>query len=361
MSLDPSPSASSPVPPWLAGRTVLFASPRPHGAIFGGLELMLVNTMKHLATLGVQARTLDPYDRQAFEGAAILHVFGSDYPIQQTVSLAKRRGLKVVVTPQYYPLGFQRVFDRLTHRIPRMAARFQGLVFREADRVLPNSRDEARLIGEIFGIDRRKLVVVHNGVDPLGELPVDPAGFRKKWLEGLEPERRFVLCVGRIERRKNMLQLAQAALSIHVPVVFVGPFNPSEPEYQRRFEQLAQGSEGLVRHVPWLAAGSAELASAFAAAHVHALPSDWEAPGIVSLEAALLGCNLVVGDCPPVREYLEGRAWFVPPRQVRPLGGALREALDKPKDYFQQRAHVAGSFSWQAVARSTLAQYAELG
>ena len=55
------------------------------------------------------------------------------------------------------------------------------------------------------------------------------------------------------------------------------------------------------------------LASAYAAAAVHTLPSWMETCGLVSLEAALSGTPLVGSTFGHELEYLEGDAWYADP------------------------------------------------
>ncbi|MCC6751079.1 MAG: glycosyltransferase [Deltaproteobacteria bacterium] len=129
----------------------------------------------------------------------------------------------------------------------------------------------------------------------------------------------FVLCVGRLETRKNQLMLAHALRDDERPLVFVNG-GSSQPQYEalcRRYE----------RRGPTVFTGrlSGELlASAFCAASVHALPSWYELPGLVSLQAAWAGCPVVASDWGTLRDYLGDDAHYCAPDNP----ASIRAAVD---------------------------------
>ncbi|MCB0311341.1 MAG: tetratricopeptide repeat protein, partial [Bdellovibrionales bacterium] len=72
------------------------------------------------------------------------------------------------------------------------------------------------------------------------------------------------------------------------------------------------------------------LASAYAAARVHVLPSWYELPGLVTLEAAFHGCNVVVTDCGTTRDYLGHKAFYCNPWDEKSIKIAVQEAMESP-------------------------------
>jgi hypothetical protein len=69
------------------------------------------------------------------------------------------------------------------------------------------------------------------------------------------------------------------------------------------------------------------LASAYAAAKVHALVSWYETTGLASLEAALAGCRIVSTNRGAPPEYLGEHAWYCNPADVSSIRAALEGAL----------------------------------
>lgn len=230
-------------------------------------------------------------------------------------------------------------------RIPRpgrIATRFRAAareLLNLAAVLLPNSYAEQRVIEERFGVSR-PTVVVPNGVDI--ETFAAPA-------EG--GARDGVLCVGRIEPRKNQLALIRALAGTGIPLTIVGHAGRFSRGYARRCRRAA-GPD--VRFVPNQAPGA--LRDMYGAARVHACVSWYETPGLASLEAALCGCALVVtpGGC--TREYFGEEAHYAQPNDVASIRTAVKAALEQPVPA-RLAERVANECTWTAAAGKTLVAY----
>ena len=218
-----------------------------------------------------------------------------------------------------------------------------------ADAVLPNSHAEAGQLVRLFGVAAERIRVVPNGVLPsFGTASPEP--FRERW--GADP---FVLYVGRIEPRKNMLGLVRA-------VGGAGAAAGRASASRRRATTTMPGVPARRRGArsSWLGRLDHDdplLASAYAAARVFALPSWFETPGLAALEAALAGCAVVIT---PVR--LDPRVLRRPGRRTPgPIGPseirrALRTCWDDGPDP-GWRARVATHYLWPNVAQITAEVY----
>jgi len=208
---------------------------------------------------------------------------------------------------------------------------------------LPNAHVNAEYLCRAFGMDLHRTVVVPNAVregffDPRPDLFVSRYGLRD-----------FVLCVGRIESKKNQLSLAAAMRGTDIPLVLVGrPYPPSYLELCRRY------AGDNLHHLEELT--EEELASAYAAAKVHALVSWVELPGLVSLEAGAAGCNIVSTDRGSPREYLGEYAWYCDPRSLDSIREAVLAAFQAPRSE-ALREHIRASYTWDQAARRTLEGY----
>ena len=120
----------------------------------------------------------------------------------------------------------------------------------------------------------------------------------------------------------------------------------------------AVASRGARRlYLPHLAAH--ELAAAYAAARVHVLPSWHETVGLVSLEAALGGCNVVSTANSGAAEYLGDAAWYCDPRSVDSIREAVASAYAAPLRP-QLGEAIAGHYTWRRAAEETLRGYEEV-
>jgi glycosyltransferase involved in cell wall biosynthesis len=169
--------------------------------------------------------------------------------------------------------------------------------------------------------------------------------------DGPPSERDGVLCVGRIEPRKNQLALIEALRGSDIPLMFIGQPGRFSAGYARRCHRAAGAR---VRFVSQRSAR--ELRELYHAARVHACVSWYETPGLASLEAALSGCNLVVtpGGC--TREYFGNQVFYARPDEPDSICAAVKAALDaEPNPDLARR--VARKFNWNAAAQNTLRGY----
>ena len=138
--------------------------------------------------------------------------------------------------------------------------------------------------------------------------------------------RDFILCVGRIESRKNQLMLLKALEHVDIPVVLVGGGVEYQPDYVAAVKGFRRKGETLV-----LGRLSDEmLASAYAAAKVHALVSWYELPGLVSLEAAQHGCNVVATLNGTSKDNLGDSAFYADPSDWNSVKNAVLAAYHTP-------------------------------
>lgn len=340
---------------------VIFFTPRPFFLAFGGTEVQLLETKSALEASGITVEFADYFDHSQITDNTVVHLFGSDYVFAQITKLLSGRQIPYVVSSIFYPTGLSRLLYSLTAFLPYSASGLRKSVLRDASKVLPNSQSESALLKGLFGLPAASMRVVPNAVNGsfLGQ---DPEGFRRKYLSDLPNEERFVLSVGRIEKRKNSLNLLRAAARIKVPVVFIGrPVElTGESKYVALFREELKRYPGYVRHIPFLPNGSNDLADAYAAAHVHALVSRMETPGLANLEAGINGANLVVGNSPPVREYLSNHAFFVDQDNLNQIANAIERALSQSKNMHGQSIYIKENYSWNRVAMLLLDIYREV-
>jgi len=208
---------------------------------------------------------------------------------------------------------------------------------------LPNAEMNADYLHHTFGLDLSRSIVVPNGVRELF-FAAQPDLFAGKY--GL---RDFVLCVGRVEMKKNQLGLIAALRGLGIPLVIVGKPNPQE--YYDLCRRYADENVHFLESL-----SEEDLASAYAAAKVHALTSWVELPGLTTLEAAAVGCNIVSTDRGSPPEYLKDMAWYCDPRRVDSIRQAVRAAYDAPRSH-RLGEHVRAHYPWRQAAARTLEGY----
>ena len=184
------------------------------------------------------------------------------------------------------------------------------------------------------------------GVDPSLFLDADPELFREQ--TGLKEP--FIMQAGRIEPGKNQAMLCWALRKTDVPIVLIGG-SKHWPSYAELCRSISGPKLTIIDHIP-----QHLLASAYAAAAVHTLPSWMETCGLVSLEAALSGTPLVGSTFGHELEYLEGDAWYGDPGDPASIRNAVLSALHAGRKHprpIAMKQKVLGRFNWEKTVSAT--------
>jgi glycosyltransferase involved in cell wall biosynthesis len=238
--------------------------------------------------------------------------------------------------------------------------KFAATVLREVDHLLPNSLKEFEILKHdfpnVFKDHRKKFSVVPNGVDSKIFCSSSPRKFVEK--TGLSD---FVLCVGRFGFRKNQLSLIKALKGSGIPIVFIGDAPIDSKFYwvkdaadRTYFHKCKREADSSCVFLPNMSHSA--LASAYAACKVLALPSFYETPGLVALEAALAGANVCITQEGSTSEYFLDYAYYCDPYSLDSIRHAVLQAYQAPKNKLLKQ-HVLENFTWEHVARATLNAY----
>ena len=218
-----------------------------------------------------------------------------------------------------------------------------------SDHVIFLSEHGKRCVSELVGFDGPSSIV-RNPVDASRFADADPDLFRKAYKLD-----QYILCVGRIEARKNQLMLAYVARDLDVPVVFVG--HDGNRTYADLVRSIAPGNAIFV---PRIDPNDPLLASAFTGASAFCLPSWAEGAPLAALEACAAGVPMVLSDRSSEQEYFGDLAQYVNPADADGLRAALTTAVAQKGDsgLRQKRIDLAKSdYNWDKHARETADVY----
>jgi glycosyltransferase involved in cell wall biosynthesis len=367
------PSRTTPVVAarhWLAERTrgemaggeVVYHAPSTAFQSPGGGENQLIQTGRYLEARGVAIRPFCPWTDR-LDRASLLHLFGMSREGLQLATVARAKGVPVVLSPICWiePRAMAVLAtDRLGKLANRAKWRLKALVpryptwrrdlLRAVDAILPNSVAEGEQLIRWFGAEPCKIRPVPNGVEERFAR-ADASSFRKIHGPG-----DFVLYVGRIEPRKNVLGLVEGVKRAGLPLVVIGDALPGCEAYAA---DCKRASAGFARWLPRVDHDDPLLESAYAAARVLALPSWFETPGLVALEAALAGTAVVVTPHGCTREYFGDRVGYARPDRPGEIARAVAEAWSTGPDPGLS-AHVGRNYPWSEVARLTAEAYEQV-
>ncbi|MBF0215744.1 MAG: glycosyltransferase [Candidatus Omnitrophica bacterium] len=328
----------------------------------GGGEILLENLEKYLKLAGVDVRRFDTWNDK-IEDYSILHVFGAVKECLPLMRVGRSRGVKVVLESIFWS-DYRRAFceegtfikkaeEVIRHTLKVLCPVFPSgrkKMFDTADVIIPNSEGEAAQISRLFGIPRDKMRVVANGVDKVF-FAAEPEIFIKSY--GISD---FILSVGRIEPRKNQLNLIRAVKGSGRELVLIGE---AVSGYEWYMEACRKEAGENVRFLGRLDHGSGMLRSAYAACGVFVLPAWFETPGLAALEAGLAGAKLAVTDGGSTREYFKDMALYLRPDSPDDIRDKIETAFRSPKtDLLRQ--YIMSDLTWEKIALKTAHVYKTL-
>ncbi len=235
-------------------------------------------------------------------------------------------------------------------------ARRTRAVLKQADAILTVS-DDLRRKAIAMGAPAATTKAVLNGCDLSIFRPHDRSEARARL--GIVPSCEAVVYVGRMDLRKGLRELVEAAASLrpsrpllHCYLVGSGPDRPAIKQ-----EVAARGAGDFIHLVPGCAFH--EVAVWMAAADVVTLPSYMEGLPNVVIEALACGRPIVATEVGGIPEALnEACGRLVPPRNAARLADALASTLDTSWDPALISSH--WQRSWSATADELLALFSDL-
>jgi len=331
-------------------KVTFFTSPAGFSRL-GGAEIQMLKTKEYLnCSEDCSVSFFDIFNDKIGQ-YDIFHNFTVKLDCLPLYILAKNAGVKLALSPIYWPtpsFTLQNLAKKLVIHLPVFRKWYPIRDFFDlADIVLPNSKMEQELIARRFKIHSRKSCVIPNGVDKVF-YKANPRLFIEKY--GLED---FVLFVGRIEPRKNVLRLLKVFKTLEMPLVLIG--DSLETEYSISCNDLIKSRKNI-HYLGFIPHNSALLRSAYAAAKVFVLPSMCETPGLSALEAGLAGCNIVITNNGSPVEYFKDYAWYVNPNSIGDIKTKILEAYSAAKDQ-KLRERILKNYTWEHVAEETLNAY----
>lgn len=251
----------------------------------------------------------------------------------------------------------------------------------DADAVIAVSQDTRQDVLRYFpAVDPQKVHVIHNGIDlqQYNQTPAVDALVKR----GVDPERPYVLFVGRITRQKGIIHLVNAIPQIDPSIqVVLCAGAPDTPEIGR---EMAAGVAAVSENRPgviWIREmlPREDVIQFYSHAAVFCCPSVYEPFGIINLEAMACQTAVVasaVGGIPEVvvpeqtglLVDLELKPGTFDPVDPTAFSAALAAGLNRVALDPQRRAalgqagrrRVEDHFSWTAIARQTLDLYRSL-
>ncbi len=230
---------------------------------------------------------------------------------------------------------------------------------RKACAVIAISQNTANDLVRLWGVPRAKIHLAYCGVDGIFR-PV-PAGEVQAFRQAKGLPAQYILFVGTLEPRKNVVRLVEAFALLkkqglpHKLVLAGGKGWMYEPIFQT-VERLGLESEVIFPgFVP-----RSELPLWYNGAEVFVYPSLYEGFGLGPLEAMACGTPVVVSDRASLPEVVGDAGLTVAPDDAPALAEAMAAILREPSLAARLRERGlrrAGEFTWERTAQATVRAY----
>jgi glycosyltransferase involved in cell wall biosynthesis len=322
----------------------------------GGPSIRIPKTAQALTEIGVNAKVLQMHDdAMILQNFNTIHVFNI-WPTRSCriiLKFARRFSLKTVLSPIMLNFDKAHMWDANQatkinsygpYRLPDV---FE--IFHLTDHIVFLSEEEKNL-AQSLRLPINRCSVVHNPIDAFNFQPGPGNEFRDFFQQhtGKIMPRRFVLCVGRIEARKNQLTLIKALATSALSVVFIG--HEADVNYARACRVAAGPNVYFLGRVPH----GQILAAAYQCADIFVQVSWSEGASLAALEAAATGCKMVLTDTLANREYFGEYANYVDPGNQQ----ALVDIIDRTGNPLQEhrgkilREHLLANFNYFKHAKN---------
>ena len=341
----------------------------------GGDSVQMENTAKVLRKLGVQVTYWEPTHQFDFKQFDLIHLFNIIRP--EHLMKFTNLGVPFVVSTIFVDYeevdkllrgnsfrAFQNIAgnDRLQYvktlarsvkgksEIPNFSYRIKGqaesisYIAKKAAMLLPNSMSEAQRFVAKYPHET-PIKVIPNGVS------------KEKFIHPCDNPQKDVLCVARFEHLKNQINLMHAIVQTDLKLTLVGDPSPNQHSYYQQCLEFAKKHPQQIEILTQYP--SEKLPELYKQYKIHILPSWFETTGLVNLEAAAAGCNVIISNRGDTHEYFGDRADYCDPGDVASIKNALIKVSQTPSND-TLRQHVLQHFTWELAAQNTLEAYQEV-
>jgi glycosyltransferase involved in cell wall biosynthesis len=219
--------------------------------------------------------------------------------------------------PEYFRKIDRTIYDRKFRYSCRVANRIHAI-----------SEQTKRDLVEFFSVPEEKITVIYQSVNPVFYETVDQTlkhQLRKKF----QIPERFILSVGTVESRKNLMALLEGMVSakVYLPLVVVGKLTKYHQKVQKFIEADLNRLQVIVLpHIP-----DDELAALYQMAEVMVYPSKFEGFGLPVAEAQASGCPVITSNISSLPEAGGDAAIYINPEKPEEIGHAIKSLLADKK------------------------------
>lgn len=307
----------------------------------GGVKVQAEMWRDGLERLGHKVTLVSPWEWNDWQKFDAIIIFGFAPGCRNTVRALATHNPNIVWAPIFDPDGGKAKYKFFFHywgfqKHFGLSSRFHDIwLAKDCARLwLVRSEEEREYVHSCLSIPYSKItkVPLHYRVPDIAEIPA---------------KEKFCFHASRLEAdNKNVPRLIEAAKRYGFRLVLAGHLNGQQG--RDWLSRLTAGAD----NIEYAGEVSEEkLLDLYSRAAVFALPSTTEGVGMVALEAAAYGCEIVLTSIGAPKEYYDGKALLVDPYSVDEIGRAVMKALEAPYGQPALKAHMENHYSEQACCK----------
>lgn len=273
--------------------------------------------IEELEKRGHYVERINPWGHYDWKSFDIVHVFGMGLWDYDIIHWGRQLNPNFVFSPiidTNVPLWLYKMATFWGNRKLRLFSRNYALrKYRDDIKLfLARSEYEASYFRKGYDVEESKISIV-------------PLSFRTNQYDPTIPKEPFCMFAGTMAQpRKNVPALIEAAKKYGFRLILVGNKGNAKSEAKLRAQIGNHNNIEITGFV-----SDEELISLYNRAKVFALPSLNEGVGLVALEAAIHGCNIVITKNGGPKEYYDkGYVQLVNPYDIDDIGKAVLKAME---------------------------------
>lgn len=300
---------------------------------YNGIRVQAETWAEELSRQGERVVRINPWEKYNWEEFDIIHIFGPCEFILNFTRTLYGKNRNIVFSP---------IIDTIQSlTMYRLVSLWGSEKLRLAS---PNYtiHQASKYICHWFVRSNYELKYVHKGYSiPKEIISVIPLSYRLSVSNFNEKRESFCLHISKItDGRKNVKRLIQAAIDYNFNLVLAGSIS-NEADF-KPLKSLIDTHENIV----YLGRISdEELLDLYNRAKVFALPSINEGVGMVAVEAAACGCDIVITNFGGPKEYYNGMAKEVNPYNIAQIGEAVLNYINGDSSQPQLYEHIKNNYS----------------
>ncbi len=250
-----------------------------------------------------------------------------------------------------------------------------------ADAIIAVSGETKNDIERLFNVDPARVHVIHNGIDLDEYRKIDSTAALQRF--GIDPDKPYLLFVGRITRQKGITNLVDAIQFMDPDFqIVLCAAAPDTPEIEKEMKVAVDRAKKQRPGIIWIdeMLDRKTTSELYSHAAVFCCPSVYEPFGIINLEAMACETAVVASAVGGIKEVVvDGETGFLVPLEqmkespfvptnpekfARDLAARINQLMKdrQLREKFGKagRKRAEENFGWPAIAKKTIALYESL-